>query len=314
MGRRSRDDPAVAGLLLLDKPQGLTSHDVVSRVRRALGIGRVGHSGTLDPMATGLMLVGCGWVTRLLRFSDQVPKTYEAEVTLGIETATWDAEGEVVETRAVAATRDDVAAALQSFVGPIDQVPPMYSAVKVGGEKLYEKARRGEDIDRAPRRVEIHAIELHSVDAAVVGFRIDCSAGTYVRSIAHDLGVALGTGAHLSALRRTRIGPHEVGAAITLDRLQSAQAGEARTMLSPAGEAVAHLPFVEVDDVAAGQVLSGRPMPEIGEGDVAVFSASSGAVLAVYTAGRPAVVRPPDVVGNPALPGTSRRHDDEPLR
>ncbi|MBX7160891.1 MAG: tRNA pseudouridine(55) synthase TruB, partial [Acidimicrobiia bacterium] len=206
-------------MVLVDKPHGLTSHDVVSRARRALDIRRVGHSGTLDPMATGLLVLGVGWAARLLRFTDTAAKTYEAEVTLGVETDTWDADGDTIRTAAVAVGPDEVDDALAAFVGDISQVPPMYAAIKVGGEKLYDIARRGEEVEREPRPVTVHSIDVTATEADRVRFTISASAGTYVRSIAHDLGTALGCGAHLSGLRRVAIGRHEVGDAVTLPGL-----------------------------------------------------------------------------------------------
>lgn len=289
MGRRSSDPPGVAGLVLVDKPQGLTSHDVVGRARRALGVRRVGHSGTLDPMATGLLVLGVGWATRLMRFTDAAAKTYDAEVTLGVETDTWDAEGEVVATAAVTAGAGDVSDALGAFVGDIEQVPPMYAAIKVGGEKLYDKARRGEEIAREPRAVTVHAVDLTDVGGDRIRFTVTCSAGTYVRSIAHDLGVALGCGAHLSGLRRTAIGPHVVADAVTPDELDSG----GRALIRPPLELVAHLSRVEVDADGAARVSSGQRLDAVGDGLVAIVRADGGALVAVYDGGRPVVTAPP---------------------
>lgn len=275
-------------MVLVDKPRGCTSHDVVGRARRALGIRRVGHSGTLDPMATGLLIVAAGWATRLLRFTDSAAKTYEAQAILGVETDTWDAEGAVVARASVAVTGADVEAVLAGLVGDIEQVPPMFAAIKVGGEKLYDKARRGEEVERAPRPVAVHAIEDIAVDGERVGFTVTCSAGTYVRSIAHDLGAALGCGAHLTRLRRTRIGAHRVEDACSLDDLD--ESGRA-ALVAPAA-LVSHLPRLEVDAAAAGLVATGRRLPVAATGLAAVVRADTGELVAVYDAGRPAVTAP----------------------
>lgn len=275
-------------MLLVDKPSGLTSHDVVGRARRALGVGRVGHSGTLDPMATGLLVLGVGWATRLLRFTDAASKTYNAGVVLGVETDTWDADGEVVATAPVAVAPDAVRAALAAFVGDLAQVPPMHAAIKVGGEKLYDKARRGEHVEREPRPVTVHALDVTDVDDAHVTFTVACSAGTYVRSIAHDLGVALGCGAHLCSLRRTAIGPHRVADALSLDELREA----GRDALRPALDLVAHLPRFEVGADDTARVTSGRRIEGVGAGQVAVVACEGGGLLAVYEGGRATVTAP----------------------
>lgn len=287
MGRRRSDPPGVAGMVLVDKAQGLTSHDVVGRARRGLGIGRVGHSGTLDPMATGLLILGAGWATRLLRFTDAAAKTYEAEVTLGVETDTWDADGRVVSTGRVAVTEDEVRSALAALEGDLEQVPPMHAAIKVGGEKLYEKARRGEVVERAPRAVTVHAIEFAEMRGEAVCFVLTCSAGTYVRSIAHDLGAALGCGAHLSALRRTAIGPHSVVDATSVERLDEG----GRALLRPPLDLVAHLPRFVADAEGVARVAAGRRLGEVGPGLAAVVS-ETGELLAVYEGGRPVVTAP----------------------
>ncbi|MFN8104757.1 MAG: tRNA pseudouridine(55) synthase TruB [Acidimicrobiia bacterium] len=277
-------------MILVDKPASVTSHDVVGRARRALGIGRVGHSGTLDPMATGLLVLGVGWATRLLRFTDSATKTYDAGVALGVETDTWDADGEVVATVPVVVSPEAVRAALSEFVGDLAQVPPMHAAIKVGGEKLYDKARRGEQVEREPRAVTVHGLDVTGIDGDQVHFTLSCSAGTYVRSIAHDLGAALGCGAHLCALRRTAIGPHRVADALSLDEL-----GEAgRDALRPPLDLVAHLPRFEVDADDAARVMSGRRIEGVGAGTapVAVVACEGVRLLAVYEGGRATVTAP----------------------
>lgn len=259
---------------MVDKPPGMTSHDVVARCRRALGQHgvsqrRVGHAGTLDPAATGVLLLGVGRGTRLLRFCEAYDKEYVAEVVFGAATTTQDAEGEVIaEKDALGLDAARVEKALERFRGEIEQVPPMVSAVKVGGEPLYRKARRGEEIERAPRRVVVHEAELASFapgERARATLRVRCSKGTYVRTLAADLGEALGTGAHLSGLRRTRVGPFGVADAIALDAVSTG-------VLRPMADAVAGYPRHAVDAEAARALGHGKSLPAAGiEGPYAVF-------------------------------------------
>ena len=211
----------------MDKPHGITSHDAVSRVRRSLGIRKVGHSGTLDPLATGLLVMGVGRGTRLLRFLSEFPKLYEGTGVLGVETTTLDAEGDVVREAPVAVTEPELRAALASFVGDIEQAPPAYSAVKVGGERSYKAARRGEAVDSPSRRVHVYAFNVRRFDPPRFDFRVRCSGGTYVRSLVADVGHALECGAHVTALRRTAVGPfgveearppHDPGPLLPLER------------------------------------------------------------------------------------------------
>ena len=207
------------GILIIDKPSGLTSHDVVNRVRRATKIRQVGHAGTLDPMATGVLVVCVGQATRVSEYLLGHDKAYRATIRLGIETNTYDADGEIVATHDVNVDRAEVERALAQFVGEIQQVPPMYSAIKREGQKLYELARQGIEIERAARSVIVHSIELRDYQAPDATIDVQCSAGTYIRSIAHDLGTALGHGraldrsdgarrlAHLRSIRRSRWRP-----------------------------------------------------------------------------------------------------------
>jgi tRNA pseudouridine55 synthase len=210
-------------VVLVDKPEGITSFGVVRDVRRALGVKKVGHAGTLDPMATGLLIVLVGrTATREQdRFMGQ-EKEYLATIRLGETTPSFDAETEVVDRRdASAITHEQIVAATAEFTGEILQTPPVYSAIKVGGERLYKKARRGEEVAVQPRQVRVDTFEVVSREAADVRVRIVCSKGTYVRSLARDLGEALGVGGHLVALRRTRIGEFEVSDALTPEKLSS---------------------------------------------------------------------------------------------
>ncbi|HEU5432398.1 MAG TPA: tRNA pseudouridine(55) synthase TruB, partial [Thermomicrobiales bacterium] len=196
------------GFLVIDKPAGWTSFDVVARARRLLGEKRIGHAGTLDPAATGVLPLAVGAARKTLEFLAEASKTYDAEITFGVETDTWDRDGAVVAMAdAGELTRDQIAGALEPFRGSFAQTPPMHSAIKIGGRKLYQLARKGEEIERPARSVTIHALDLLGWESPVARLRVDCSKGTYIRSLAHDLGAALGMGAHLSALRRTRTGP-----------------------------------------------------------------------------------------------------------
>ncbi len=208
--------------LLVDKPKGLTSFDVVERVRVGTGVNKVGHAGTLDPMATGLLILLVSRpATRLQEAFMHLPKTYEGTMRLGQRTPSHDAETEVEEETDVShLTREHVDEARKQFVGWIEQVPPMYSAVKVDGERLYEKARRGETVDRPPRQVRVDAFDLLDWSPPFLAVSVACSKGTYVRSLARDLGDALDVGAHLTALRRVEVGPYSVAEAWPLDLLE----------------------------------------------------------------------------------------------
>ena len=210
-------------VLLMDKPKGWSSFDVIRKLRRLLPVRKIGHAGTLDPMATGLLICLVGRATKLMETFMGLPKTYEGTLRLGEVTPSYDAETEVAERHAWQhLTEADLEAARTQFVGEIIQHAPMYSAVKVGGERLYKKARRGEAVERPPRQVRIDAFDLTGWDGADVSFHVDCSKGTYIRSLAHDMGQTLGVGAHLVALRRTAIGPYRVDKAWTVEQLEAA--------------------------------------------------------------------------------------------
>lgn len=218
------DAPESGAVLLIDKPRGPTSFDVVEVVRAGTGVEKVGHAGTLDPMATGLLIVLVARpATRLQESFMHLPKVYEGTMRLGEQTPSLDAETEVVEEADPShLTREDLEAVRSQLTGSIQQVPPMYSAVKVDGERLYEKARRGETVDRPPRDVRIDRFELIEWAQPDLRFRVQCSKGTYIRSLARDVGEALDVGAHLHALRRIAIGPYEVDTAWPLDVLEEA--------------------------------------------------------------------------------------------
>ena len=276
------------GLLLVDKPGGMTSHDVVDVVRRQLGTRKVGHAGTLDPMATGLLVLGVGRATRLLRFLGGLPKTYEGTARLGVETSTLDADGAVSVERPVTATEAEVRAAMTSLVGDSMQSPPAYSAVKVGGRKLYEAARRGEILEAAPRPIRVDAFELLAMRGPEVDFRVTCSGGTYVRVLLSDVGTVVGSGAHLSRLRRTAIGSLEV--------IEAVDPALAETVL-PLERAIEHLPRLDLSSEEARAASHGRILGPAGiAGPYAVF-APEGAFIGVYeddgTKARPQVILSP---------------------
>ena len=272
----------VDGLVVVDKPAGWTSHDVVARCRRVFGQRRVGHGGTLDPDATGVLLVGLGRATRLLRFVSALAKTYTGTVVLGTATSTLDASGEVVGRWDMAGvTLAQVRAAAAGFAGEILQVPPMVSAVQVGGRRLHELAREGVEVERAARPVVVYSLEVSGAGGEPGAFRISvrCSSGTYVRSLAADIGTALGGGAHLRDLRRTAVGSFALAEAVPLDDLGPAH-------VRPPAEAMRDHPRVTVDAevaavVAHGRVLDLDALGAAGEGPWAVLG-PAGDLLAVY--------------------------------
>ncbi len=296
------------GIAVVDKPAGWTSHDIVAKSRGILHNKKVGHSGTLDPDATGVLVLGIGRVTRLLRFLTALPKTYVGEVVLGVETSTLDASGDVTATHDMSGVRDDdVAAAAAQFLGDIMQIPPMVSAVKVDGKRLHELARAGKEVERAPRPVTVHRFEVEPVasEPGVYRVEVDCSSGTYIRTLAADLGTVLGGGAHLRSLRRTAIGSFLVAEARTLGDIE----------VLPPREALRDYPAVIVrDDILAavrnGKVLganelgipsevlpparssvAGPPPGDAERGPWAVLD-PSGELLAVYETHRTASVKP----------------------
>lgn len=281
----------VAGVLNVDKPSGLTSHDVVARVRRLAGQRRVGHAGTLDPLATGVLVVCLGAATRLAEYLADTDKEYRAAVRLGVRTDTWDADGAVVEERdARHVSREAVEATLAEFVGRIAQVPPMYSALKRGGEPLYRLARKGISVEREPREVDVYAVTLETWAPPEVVFTVRCGKGTYVRSLAHDLGERLGVGAHITRLRRLAVGPLRAEDAVALAALEDAGEGWIEYLVSPAA-ALAHLPGVTLGAEDVRRVQQGQA--------VAVETpAAEGPLLAHDAAGALiAVLRPADADG-----------------
>lgn len=289
MSRRRGSQDGPTGLCIVDKPSGWTSHDVVAKSRKLLGTRRVGHAGTLDPMATGVLVLGVGRATRLLTFITGVGKVYEARITFGTETDSLDADGQVTATHDMAELSPDaVVAAAAMLTGPILQIPPMVSAIQVDGRRLHELAREGIEVERAPRPVTVARFDVTPTeDPLVWDAVVECSSGTYVRSLAADLGTALGGGAHLSALRRTAVGP------FTLDEAQPL--GEELSLM-PALEGVRHLGAAVVDDRLAGFVRNGRVLDAdelgvTGDGPWSI-SDTSGELLAVYQAHRDGTAKP----------------------
>ena len=285
----SKEQATEEGLLVIDKPAGITSHDAVDRIRRALDVRKVGHAGTLDPSATGLLLIGVGRATRLLRFLGDLPKLYEGTGVLGIETTTLDAEGEVVREAGVDVAEADLRETMGSFIGRIEQVPPAYSAVKVGGEKLYRAARAGRAVEAAPRTVEVYALDLTGFSSPRFDFRVRCSAGTYVRSLVADVGARLGCGAHLERLRRTAIGPFTVEEAVTPD-----EPGR----LLPLERAVEHLPSLRLQEEEARAAVHGQCLGPTGIPGPYRAIAPDGRLIGIYRdTGAKAC---PDVILGPA--------------
>ena len=272
------------GLVVVDKPQGLTSHDVVARIRRLAGTRKVGHAGTLDPMATGVLVVGVGRATRLLGHLAATDKEYEATIRLGQSTVTDDAEGEVVSTASAAAVSEQALfTGVAALTGDIEQVPSSVSAIKVDGQRAHKRVREGEAVELSPRPVTVSRLEVvgrrrPSADLIDVDVEVGCSTGTYVRALARDLGAALGTGGHLTALRRTRVGVFGIDQAHTLDDLT-----ESFSVVDLDDAVTMAFPRRDVTEDEATAVSHGRPVPIAGEtGPTGVFG-PDGRVLALMT-------------------------------
>jgi tRNA pseudouridine55 synthase len=250
---------AADGLLNLDKPAGLTSHDVVARVRRGTRLARVGHAGTLDPQATGVLLIGLGKGTKLVQFLQEYPKTYRATLQLGVRTDTYDATGKIIAVKAVGrVAAEQVAAVLAGFQGVIEQMPPMYSALKRQGQRLYTLARQGIEVERQPRRVQIYRLTLLALSAATLTVEVECSGGTYIRVLADDIGARLGCGAHLSALTRTAVGPFAQDRAVTLEAFDVAiRQGRWRADVLPLAQGMAGFPAIMVTPGAVQALTKG---------------------------------------------------------
>lgn len=282
------------GVIPVLKPAGMTSHDVVDAVRKRLGMRKVGHAGTLDPDATGVLLVGVGRATRFLSYAQEGPKRYRAVAAFGSATTTQDASGEVTERRPAEIAAHDVEVALKGFTGELQQLPPMVSAVKIGGEPLYKKALRGEEVERKPRTVTIHSLELIAFEDGEeprAELDVACSAGTYIRTLVHDLGEHLGCGAHIATLHRTEAGGFTDKECVPLDRVTE-------EALLPLRDAVRDLPVLEVAEDDEALVTNGRPLHNAKawppEQRVAVVR--DGRLLAVYQAGTGDLLRADRVV------------------
>ncbi|MFQ6091876.1 MAG: tRNA pseudouridine(55) synthase TruB [bacterium] len=249
------------GVLNINKPTGLTSHEVVTTVRRMVGGSKVGHTGTLDPLATGVLLLCVGKATRIAPYLTNEEKEYVATIRLGVTTDTFDADGEVLEQREVTVSVEDVRQALRSFVGKIEQIPPMFSAVRHSGKRLYQLARAGETVEREARQVHISGIDLIDFQDNDLTVRVHCSRGTYVRSLAVDIGENLGCGAHIVALQRTRVGRFRLEQSLALEQVErlAAETVLSRHMVSM-NEALVHLAEVRVGGRARRRIEHGAPV------------------------------------------------------
>ena len=272
-----------SGLVVVDKSGGMTSHDVVSRVRRLAGTRKVGHAGTLDPMATGVLVLGVNRATRLLGHLMLTEKGYDATIRLGVATTTDDAEGEVTATVSTEGLEEAVVrAAAAEFVGDLQQVPTAVSAIKVDGKRAYQRVRDGEQVELKARPVTVHELTVHEVRGVSTGsttevdISVRCSSGTYIRAIARDLGARLGVGGHLTALRRTAVGPYDLASARTLDQL-----GEEFALMPIADAARAAFPTRDLDDIQAADVRVGRAL-DIGLDTLTGVFAPDGEFLALY--------------------------------
>ena len=253
---------AISGVLVVDKPVGMTSHDVVQAIRRGTNIRRAGHTGTLDPRASGVLVVLLGPAVRLSEYVSASDKRYQAVVRLGSSTDTYDSEGKTMTTSEIEISEDQFEEALQNFIGEIEQTPPPYSAVKVKGKKAYEMAREGEEVELQPRKIQVYSLELLEWDSPEAVVDVYCSSGTYVRSLAHDLGEALGSGAHLVGLRRTKSGRFSLRDAIPLRKLREAfDMGTWYQYLIPAAEALSDWPSMELTPEQIDEVRHGHRIP-----------------------------------------------------
>jgi tRNA pseudouridine55 synthase len=289
----------VSGILNVNKPAGPTSFQVVGMVRRRSGVRRVGHAGTLDPMANGVLLVLLGQAVRVSEYLVDLPKAYRATVRLGVSTTTYDAEGEPVAEREYGdVSLNDIEPALEGFVGEIMQAPPAYSAIKVSGERAYRRARRGEQVALPPRRTRIDRIALLGFEPPEVEIEVECGRGTYIRSLAHDLGEELGCGAHLSALERTQVGPFRIEDAVGLDELEPAfEQGDWEEHLLPMDYGLLHMPAITLHiedekDIRHGQSVAidedrTETLPRIKDGMLSRGYAEDGSLVAIirYEAG-----------------------------
>jgi tRNA pseudouridine55 synthase len=271
------------GVIVVDKPEGPTSHKVVSIVRRGTGVRKVGHAGTLDPRASGVLVLCLGPATRLSEYLSTSIKSYEAVIRFGESTETYDAEGETLNSTGEVPTEGQIDTALEKFRGEIEQVPPPYSAVKLQGKKAYELAREGKPVELDPRKVTVYELTKLEYLPPELGIRVKCSAGTYIRSLAHDLGEILSTGAHLAALRRLRAGPFSLEDAVSLEALEKAmKKNEWKDLMLPASEALPDLPIVSVGEPELERIRNGMRIPsKEGETGMAKAVAADGQLIAI---------------------------------
>ena len=249
-------------MIIVDKPVGPTSHKVVSIVRRGTGVRKVGHAGTLDPRASGVLVLCLGPATRLSEYLSNSTKTYEAKIRFGESTETYDAEGKTTSSTGEVPTEQQLESTLERFRGEIQQVPPPYSAIKLKGRKAYELAREGKPVELDARKVTVHELTKLEYKPPELNIRVECSAGTYIRSLAHDLGETLSTGAHLSALRRLKAGPFGLEHAVSLAALEQAiRGGEWDTLVRPASDALPDLPIVTVEEPELKLIRNGLRIP-----------------------------------------------------
>ncbi len=260
------------GIVIIDKPEGWTSQDVAAKLRGVFHERRVGHGGTLDPMATGVLPIFIGRATRAVEFFESAEKEYVAGLRLGLETNTQDTTGETIAEAPVSVTREQVEAVLQDFLGPQQQLPPMYSAVKIGGKKLYELARQGKTVERKPRAIEILELELLEGSGTDYCLRVRCSKGTYIRTLCHDIGQRLGCGGCMSSLRRTGAGCYSIGQAVTMEALLAME--DPCEQLLPVDSLFAHLPAVTVQQNQLKQIYNGAAvkMPQLVPGQYRVYA------------------------------------------
>jgi tRNA pseudouridine55 synthase len=266
MSARRTPGRAVDGVLLLDKPSGITSSGAVQRVRRLFSAAKAGHTGTLDPQATGLLPICLGEATKFAHLLLDADKGYLAIVRLGVVTETGDSEGKIIAQGDGKRAQAEIEAVLGRFRGPIQQTPPMYSAVKHEGQRLYQLARAGTEVPREPRSIVIHNLVLVAIEGEEITLSVTCSKGTYIRVLAEDIGQALGCGASLAALRREAVGSMTLSSAVALQRLEDLPSAERDTLLQPPDTLVATLPRLDLDAAATGRILQGQPVEHGGAG------------------------------------------------
>ncbi len=294
--------PEPFGVFNINKPVGPTSHDIVAMVRRGIQHKRVGHSGTLDPLASGVLVVAAGRATRLVEYLTGLDKAYDAIVRLGITTDTYDLEGDVLTQSEVPLfTQDQIETSLNAFRGTINQVPPVYSAIKVGGRSAHARARAGEDVTLAAREITIYNLNLTGINLPNLSLSVRCSSGTYIRSLAHDIGQVLGVGGALASLSRTAVGGFSLDDAVSMDLLSASfEEGSWRDLMLPAESAVAHLPMIKVSDSQADDLCHGRRIEAVpGVQGVVRVHRASGDLVAIVRASEDSL-QPSKVFANPA--------------